>query len=512
MPATHEDLHPGSEAALSLVAPAPWSRPSAPGALPIRERAELAIERYALRARQARVGARVLSHVVRGLVEPLIHTNRDFGNLRDKGEQTSRRVADADEARALLTAAYASGTPVNVGAGLHSSNGHTLSRGGLRLLLDGATWGAPRMLPGDLVEVPAPMRWGDLEAFLRRHGRASPVLTDHLHTTVGGTLSVGGGIGTRSLVGGRQLDQIERAHFILPNGETRSASATENVDLFRYGLGSQGVLGIVDRVVMRTAPRRPFVAQFRVQWRTLSEAARAADRFVRACDDPSFAFLDIVGPILDSSVVELTLGFEFATRREAHALLRAPPAALAPLAPRIFTRRVVKDLANANHARSAPYIAMLTAPRDPHVFLWNDFFFPSYRTYARFLRHFETQAAPRVGNRYLMAALGLAYATFPERPTFPIAGLVREPGQRPFSIGFNYAVPHGDPEGQAAIRRLLDELQRVAVDMGGRLYRYGYSDADAAELRRIYGDDYDRLLALRAEVDPRGLFNPDVLR
>ncbi|MCB9570280.1 MAG: FAD-binding oxidoreductase [Myxococcales bacterium] len=48
--------------------------------------------------------------------------------------------------------------------------------------------------------------------------------------------------------------------------------------------------------------------------------------------------------------------------------------------------------------------------------------------------------------------------------------------------------------------------------MGGRLYRYGYSDADAAELRRIYGDDYDRLLALRAEVDPRGLFNPDVLR
>jgi FAD/FMN-containing dehydrogenase len=36
---------------------------------------------------------------------------------------------------------------------------------------------------------------------------------------------------------------------------------------------------------------------------------------------------------------------------------------------------------------------------------------------------------------------------------------------------------------------------------------YGYHELDKAAKRSLYGADYDRLLELRRELDPAGLFN-----
>ena len=473
---------------------------------------QLSVDRARLRWAQAKIGARILRRAIGHSLEPQVYEDRDFGNYRDKGRQATRVANDAREAAAILAEAYASRVPVNVGAATHSSNGPTLSRGGIRLLLNAETWTGPRMIEGDRVDAPAPMTWGALEAFLQARGRGCPVLTDHLGTSVGGTLSVGGGIGTRSVVGGRQLDQVERLHLLLPTGDTKWVSPTQDPDLFRYILGGQGLLGIIDRVVLRTIPRRPYVTQFRLQFSTLRDAAKAACAFRERNTEPDFSHLDFVGPILDSRVVELTLGFEYANNAQALERAATLPAALAPLESRVFSRGVVKDLANHNHARSASYMSLLTSRADPHVFLWNDFFFTKYGDYDRFLQYAEEVAMPRVGNRYLMAALGLGYPHFEGRPVVPMSGLVTAEGELAFSIGFNYAVPKRDLAGQTTIQTLLDEFQREAPRLGGRMYRYGYSNANEADLRELYGQDYTRLLELKAEVDPENLVNPDVFR
>jgi FAD/FMN-containing dehydrogenase len=94
----------------------------------------------------------------------------------------------------------------------------------------------------------------------------------------------------------------------------------------------------------------------------------------------------------------------------------------------------------------------------------------------------------------------------------PLSGLRYAPGRRPYSVGLNYAVPAADRRAIDTTRAALDDLQWAAVDMDGRLYRYGYSDHGAAELERIYGEDYRELMALKARVDPKGVLNPGVLR
>ncbi|MCA9700693.1 MAG: FAD-binding oxidoreductase, partial [Myxococcales bacterium] len=228
----------------------------------------------------------VLRCAWRGQLEPQVHDDRDFGNLRDKGPQEFVLVHDAEQAAALLRAAGAEGRKVRVAARRHSSNGQTLAAAGeLQLHLDPLTWGAPRLLDDDLLELPACMTWREAEAFARSHGRSIPVLTDHLGTSVGGTLSVGGGIGPRSLVAGRQLDHVERLRLILPSGEAQwlsPGSEHPHPDLFRHLFGAQGILGILDRVVIRTVAYRPITTQFRLQCRSLLEAAELSEQLCAA--------------------------------------------------------------------------------------------------------------------------------------------------------------------------------------------------------------------------------------
>ena len=113
---------------------------------------QLSVDRARLRWAQAKIGARILRRAIGHSLEPQVYEDRDFGNYRDKGRQATRVANDAREAAAILAEAYASRVPVNVGAATHSSNGQTLSRGGIRLLLNAETWTGPRMIEGDRVD------------------------------------------------------------------------------------------------------------------------------------------------------------------------------------------------------------------------------------------------------------------------------------------------------------------------------------------------------------------------
>ncbi|WNG52560.1 FAD-binding protein [Archangium minus] len=111
------------------------------------------------------------------------------------------------------------------------------------------------MLEDGRAEATCRSRWKRVERTLAEAGRMFPILTTLLRTSVGGTLSVGG-YGVRSFVDGAQVDQVERARLILPDGQAVWCSREENSELFRFALAGFGQIGVLERVVLRTVPTR----------------------------------------------------------------------------------------------------------------------------------------------------------------------------------------------------------------------------------------------------------------
>lgn len=449
----------------------------------------------------------------RNYLDPQIHPDRDFGNNRNKGAQNTKVVHCAQELQHLLEKAYRDDQPICIAAARHSSNGHTLaSAGTTQVVLHPARWEAPRWASDHTIEVPACMLWRDVESFAQKQGRSIPVLTAQLGSSVGGTLSVGGGIGCRSVVAGRQIDHVRAVHLILPNGQALWTGPEQNQELFRFVMGGQGTLGVIDRVVLATTSYRPYTTEFRMQFRSLRDAAMAAHAFCSRNDTPeSFARLNFVGPLLNTRVVELSLGFEFSSRREAINTRHCPPAGIQALQDRIIKAQVVRDMPHHSHARSSTKLSALTKTSNKHCFYWNDFFFPDIFSYLSFLGHLENTFFAQVGNEYLIKSQGLTFPLHGQKHDFPLSGMQTLPNQRSWSIGLHYAVPESAYASCEFIAAMLVDLQATCHELGGRVYRHGYSEANASQLEKIYGEDYQTLKALKAKLDPHCILNREVL-
>lgn len=257
-----------------------------------RRELELAFDLLRFVARSAATAPGTLLSVARGRREPPILDGSDFGGMRWQTHRVAT-AGSADELQRLLAEARAGGVPVTVAASRHSANGQTLPpAGGLQIRLDreSGRWPAPRMVDGTRVRVPAAHTWRTLQSFLRARGRTCPVLTDHLTTRIGGTLSVGGGIGTSSVAFGRQLDNVRELRLILPSGDAVRCAPDENAALFRHVMGGHGLLGVIDEVTLETRPYRPYLAVFRYQARSLTEAFVDELLRLRAEVDPQGLF------------------------------------------------------------------------------------------------------------------------------------------------------------------------------------------------------------------------------
>src|SRR5512140_2151292 len=187
--------------------------------------------------------------------EELTPYSFDFGRTVQKMPVAVVKAVCEEDLVHTLRVARERGVPVSVRGAGHSCRAQSLCEGGIVIDNSG---GEPHVVVEEdgRVTVTTRTRWGELEAALNLAGRTAPVLTDHMATAVGGTLSVAG-YGARSLQYGAHLDQVERLRLILPDGSVRWCSEQENAELFQYALGGFGQVGIIEQVVMRTLPYRP---------------------------------------------------------------------------------------------------------------------------------------------------------------------------------------------------------------------------------------------------------------
>ncbi|MEU9048604.1 MULTISPECIES: FAD-binding protein [unclassified Kitasatospora] len=101
--------------------------------------------------------------------------------------------------------------------------------------------------------VDAGVTWAQLTDAALAHGLTPPCLTDYLHLSIGGTISVGG-IGSTVHKYGLQADTVEAIEIVTGNGRVLTATPTHNTDVFHTALAGAGQIGIITRATVKLVP------------------------------------------------------------------------------------------------------------------------------------------------------------------------------------------------------------------------------------------------------------------
>ncbi|MFH8383857.1 FAD-binding protein [Kitasatospora sp. NPDC018058] len=174
--------------------------------------------------------------------EGLERFSGDFGHLVSAAPRAVLRPGSVLDVQKTVAFAHRHRIPVAVNgqsgdaaavgaAGLesHSNYGQANPRGGIAIDARGLDK-VVSIRPGRAV-VEAGATWAQLTDAGLKEGWVPPCLTDYLHLSVGGTLSVGG-IGGAVQHYGMQVDTVEELQVVTGTGELVTASRTRDRELF----------------------------------------------------------------------------------------------------------------------------------------------------------------------------------------------------------------------------------------------------------------------------------------
>ncbi len=420
----------------------------------------------------------------------------DFGRLVRKTPRVIVRPAGERDLVHALRVARSHGIPVTLQGSAHSINGQSLSDQGILIANVRRRSEPPRPLPGGRIEVSARSRWLDVERSLHPAGQCVPVLADYLPLSVGGTLSVGG-YGIDSIADGALVDQVERLRLVLPDGSALWCSREEQDELFRFALAGMGQVGAVERAVIRTRPYRPVTVLFTHRHGSLVEMVEALEDLTRE------------GEPLPELCKGLSSRGRFLTTCGAHAdslgaaLAAAPPPAWRGSA----ARRLICPAYRAWRSRT---VAFWTARFHRRIKLWSDYVLDFAG-----LRALAAHAAELIDRDAFAGCLQAVYIVPIRRPPgaadlpFEAAGI--RGARIKLGIGFYTMVPPRDREALLRVQAAAASCLAKCVEVGGRPYLYGWHRLDRQMLADLYGSAWTRMLELRRELDPGGVFQPDKL-
>jgi len=415
----------------------------------------------------------------------------DFGQLVHRVPRVVVRATCEDHVVDTLRTTRRLRLPVAVRGAGHSCFGQTVTDGVLLVNVpDGSV--APRMLGDGLVEVPARLHWREVEAFLNPRGRSVPALADYLDLSVGGTLSVGG-YGADSIVHGAQTDHVDRIRLITPDGAAIWCSSQENAELFSYALAGLGQVGVIETAVLRTVPYRAFTTLFNYRYSSLKELVASIEWIAESANDRPLLFK---AHCARGRFVS-TYGIQTENVRNAISARRFPPvrvqrAAHAWIVPKYRQWRSL-------------VVKLWVAQFSNHGRLWTDFLFDydgleSFTTFLQPLLERDAFAG------CLKSIYIVAIRRLPRTTRFPLEASDSTGASMSFGIGLYSMIPRQDPALVGAVAETVAFCLEKCIALGGRPYRYGWHQMDEHHYQALYGATYDRLLALRRELDPDGLF------
>jgi FAD/FMN-containing dehydrogenase len=409
------------------------------------------------------------------------------------------RCLDEADVQAAVRFATEQGLEVAVRGGAHAMSGTSVVDDGI--VIDLGAMNQVRVDPeARRAVVGGGALLGDVDAATQAHGLAVPAgLVSH--TGVGG-LTLGGGMGWLTRLGGLTIDNLVSARVVTADGQARVASATENPDLFWAIRGGGGNFGVVTEFEFALHQVGPMI-QFALLFWSVDQGA-AMMRHAR----------EVIDGLPDD--VNVMIGG-----------LNAPPAPFVPdehqLAPG-YAALVVGTGDPEHHARTCaalkdgvPPLFEFATPM-PYVELqkmldeanaWGFYAYDkgcyvselSDAVVDAVTEHFPKKTSPM--SLVLFYRLDGAYSRVAEDATAFGGGRSARFGV--FIIGV-CPVAEMLPAEREWVRSMADALRPAAADDG--LYVNGMTDFDArSSVEMAYGPEkYARLVQIKSTYDPDNVF------
>ena len=421
------------------------------------------------------------------------------GNI-DRRPRVVAQCLDEADVRAAVAFATAEGLEIAVRGGAHSMSGASVVDDGI--VIDLSRMNQVRVDPDARRAVVAGgALLSDLDAATQAHGLAVPAgLVSH--TGVGG-LTLGGGMGWLTRMGGLTIDNLVSARVVTADGEARSASETENPDLFWAIRGGGGNFGVVTEFEFALHEVGPMI-QFGLLFWSLDDGAammrRARDvmdtlpedvnLMVAALNAPPAPFVPEQHQLQPGYAVIVVGTGDPGHHADALAALQGGPAPLfAFVTPMPFAElQKMLDEANAWGLHAYDKGCYVDTLSDDVI--------------AAVTQHFPHKVSPM--SLVLFYRLDGAFSRVAEDATAFSGG--RSPRYAVFVIGV-CPVPEMLQGEREWVRTMADALAPWAVDDG--LYVNGSTDFDArSQVPTAYGPEkYARLVEVKRTYDPGNVFH-----
>ncbi|MER6302012.1 FAD-binding protein [Kitasatospora sp. NPDC001539] len=430
----------------------------------------------------------------------------DFGHLVSAAPRAVLRPGSVADVQRTIAFARRHRIPVAVngqsgdqaalgqdGLESHSSYGQANPRGGIAIDARGLS-GIVSVQPGRAV-VEAGVTWAQLVDAGLALGWVPPVLTDYLHLSVGGTLSVGG-IGGAVQRYGMQVDTVQELEVVTGTGELVTASPTRNGELFEAVLAGGGQVGVIVRATLALVPVPARSTVFTLAYDDLDTYLADQERVLA---DGRFDLQ--VGNVVRSAdggrwryTAELVAygGAGEPVQRDALLAGLRPVAGETSVVEGSWREYAFRVDGFAGYLRAA---GLWGLPKP-----WLSLFLPA-STAGVFMR----EAARELTPADLGAGLLLFYPYARERVKAPLAVLPDARTGWHFDL-LAFPGPGADTAGMLERNRRLYER---AVELGGKRYLIGaVPGMTGADWRRHYGPLWDRVERAKRRYDPAGILTP----
>jgi FAD/FMN-containing dehydrogenase len=421
---------------------------------------------------------------------------RVWNGLIDKHPALIARCSGPADVMAAVNFARAHHLLLSVRGGGHNVAGKAVCDDGL--VVDLSRMRAVRVDPvRRLVRVQAGATLGDLDHETQAFGLAVPV---GLVTATGvAGLTLHGGMGWLTRKYGLTLDNLVSVDIVTADGQWHRASEDEDADLFWAVRGGGGNFGAVTSFEFRAHPVGPEV-WFVVAMYPISQA-HAVLRFVRDFLHDAPEELGVLATLWtapdESSVPAPCRGAPVVIVLACHCgPIQNGEKAIQPL------RRIVTPLADLSGPR--PFLEVQkffdTDYPDGRLYYWKSVYLEdlSDEIIAAAVDHAATRPSP-LTSLDLWFLEGAINRVPPDRTAF-----ARRDVHYGIAIESNWTDPTRSDANIAWSRAVFDDLQRFA--RGTYLNFPGFMEDADRLLQGAYGDNYERLLAIKTAYDPDNLF------
>ncbi|MCC6615795.1 MAG: FAD-binding oxidoreductase [Anaerolineae bacterium] len=343
------------------------------------------------------------------------------------------------------------------------------------------------------------VNWGELDRATQAYGLATPggVVSD---TGIAG-LTLGGGLGWLRNKYGLSCDNLISVEIVTADGQLITASADEHPDLYWALRGGGGAFGIVTTFEYQLHPVGPdvFVAFCFHDGNNARELLRFYRDFIATAPDEisTFAVLAHI-PASEHFPAEhhgqLTLLFQACYAGDVADGERA----LQPL------RDVATPLIDMSSAM--PFVELQTLwdeeyPRGDLRYYWRSTYLKALSDEAiNRLVALIAEAPSPLTTLDIWAMGGALSRVAPDATAF-----AHRDAAITIGVESNWADPADDEVNMTWARHVTQALEPFST--GGQYLNFpGFFDEGEATLRQVYGVNYDRVMAVKAQYDPQHLF------